>query len=258
MKKIVTTLLALCLAATTFAALANAGSLLTEPFSYSDGDLTLASAGLWATHSGTGTDIQVVSGIASGSMTQAPDDNRLLSGAPTATDKTYACFLVRIPAPSVTLVCNYFAHFMVNSTTFRSKVFVTPLGNSFTFGVSVTANAAGSPPAPPASPLGATWATALNYDEWYTVVIDYDAATGVSDLWVNPSDESSTRITATDAGAASGTLTAFGLRQSSTSGAAFAWDVDNISVGTTFADACTGYPTPAARSTWGRIKSMYR
>lgn len=258
MRKTAITVLATGLIAMTFAASALAGSLMSETFSYPDGGLVTVSGGTWATHSGTGTDIAVAGGVANGLMTNAPDDNRLLSSARSTTDKTYACFRLRIPTQTAALVCNYFAHFMVNSTTFRSKVFVTPMGGSFTLGVSVTANAAGAPLAPPASPLGATWGTALNYDEWYTVAISYDANGGISEMWVNPADESSTKITATDAGAAAGALTAFGLRQSSTSGAAFTYNVDNLSVGTTFADACNGYPTPATSTTWGQVKTIYR
>jgi len=63
-----------------------------------------------------------------------------------------------------------------------------------------------------------------------------------------------------------------GLRQSSTAAAlppaqasAFAGtlnaivSVDNIGVGTTFADACAQYQsTPAQRSTWGQVKQIYR
>lgn len=259
MRKTAITLLSLGLAAMTFASVATAGSLLTEPFSYPDGALTTASGGLWATHSGTGTDINVASGVAVGLMTNAPDDNRLLSAARSATDKTYACFKLRVPTQAQSgIIANYFAHFMVNSTTFRSKVFLTPVGSTFTVGLSVTANAAGSPLAPPAPPLGATWPTALAFDTWYIVTISYDAAAGVSELWVNPASELSTKITATDGTATGGALTAFGLRQSSTSGAAYTYNVDDISVGPTFDDACSGFPTPALNSTWGRLKTLYR
>ena len=258
MRKTAITVLAAGLVAMTFAANAMAGSLMNETFTYVDGGLVAVSGGNWATHSGTGTDIAVSGGVAAGLMTNAPDDNRLLSSARTATDKTYACFRLRVPTQTAALVCNYFAHFMVNSTTFRSKVFVTPSGSSYTLGLSVTANAAGAPLAPPVAPLGATWGTTLNYDQWYSVAISYDANGGVSELWVDPADESSTKITATDGSAAAGALTAFGLRQSSTSGAAFSYNVDNLSVGTTFADACNGFPTPTSTTSWGQIKTIYR
>jgi hypothetical protein len=255
MRIIVTALLALGLVATALATTASAQTLLSESFTYPDGGLV--PNGGWATHSGTGTDIQVASGVAAGNMANGPDDNRLLSSARLATDKTYACFRVLIPTPTLPLVCNYFAHFMVNSTTFRSKVFVTPSGSTFTFGLSVTANAAGAPLAPPAPPLGATWGTALNYDQWYSVVISYNGVGGVSELWVDPVDETSTSISCTDAGAANGALTAFGLRESNTSSCAYLWNVDNLGVGTTFLDACDP-AVPTIKSTWGQLKSIYR
>lgn len=257
MRKTAITVLTTGLLTAAFAASALAGSLLSEPFAYPDGALAVVGGPAWTIHSGAGTDIAVTGGVAIGTMSNAPDDNRTFPARST-TDKTYACFLLRIPTQAPALVCNYFAHFMVNSTTFRSKVFVTPSGSSFTLGLSVTANAAGAPLAPPVAPLGATWPSPLNYDTWYTVTISYNAVGGVSELWINPADESSPKITATDATAASGGLTAFGLRQSNTGGAAFIYHVDNISVGTSFADACNGYPTSTVETTWGHLKTIYR
>lgn len=258
MRKIGIALLALGLVTSTFAVNAQAGSLMSEPFSYANGGLVAGSGGNWTTHSGTGTDIAVASGVAVGSMAGAPDDNRLLSSARSATAKTYACFKLVVPAPAATLVCNYLAHFMVNSTTFRSKVFATPSGSGYTVGLSVTANASGAPLAPPVPPLGATWATGLNYGQSYVIVISYNATGGVSELWVDPTSEADTKITATDAGAASGALTAFGLRESNTGGAAWTWNVDDLSVGTTFTDACPGAPVATQDKTWGQVKSLYR
>jgi len=240
-------ILALGLAFASFATNADAGSLMSESFSYPDGGLVLTSGGNWTNHSGTGTDIQVIGGAAVGIMSNFPDDNRLLSSARSSTDKTYACFRLVIPTSAAPLVCNYFAHFMVSSTVFRSKVFVTPSGGQFTLGLSVTANASGSPLAPPVPPLGATWPTTLNYDQAYNVVISYNAVGGVSEMWVDPINESSPSIVATDAAAASGALTAFGLRESNTGGAAFQYIVDDLSVGTTFEDAC-GAPPPVTEA----------
>jgi hypothetical protein len=240
---------------------AQAGSLLGEGFGYPNGNLAIAPSvcgGLWVSHSGVaGADIQVAGGIAAGSMVQDYDDDRLFSSARAGSDKTYACMRVRIPAPSGALVVNYFARFQVNTTSFRSKVFVVRSGGSFTFGVTVAANATGLPLAMPAAPLGATWPTALAYDQWYTVVISYDGASGVSELWVDPESEASPNISATDATATGGAIAAFGLRQSNTGGTTFSWSVDDISVGSSFADACAA-TTPTTKATWGRLKTLYR
>src|SRR5690242_15337678 len=74
MKRATPALLALCglgAAVVLSASSAFATTLLTEAFSYANGGL-VASSGTWTTHSGAGTDIQVVSGHAAGDMTQAP------------------------------------------------------------------------------------------------------------------------------------------------------------------------------------------
>jgi hypothetical protein len=243
-----------------FAIPAHAGSLLGEGFGYPDGNLAIAPSvcgGLWVAHSGVaGADIQVTGGMAAGSMVQDYDDDRLFSSARASGDKTYACMRVRIPAGGA-LVVNYFARFQVNTTSFRSKVFLVPMGGTFTFGITVAANATGLPLAMPAAPLSATWPTALEYDRWYTVAISYDGTSGVSELWVDPESEASPSVSATDATAIGGALTAFGLRQSNTGGTSFSWNVDDISVGTTFADACAA-TTPTTTTTWGRLKTLYR
>lgn len=254
MRKTAISLLTLGLVAASFAT-ATAGSLMSESFTYPDGGLVANSGGNWTTHSGTGTDIQLVGGAILGSSANSPDDNRLLSAARSATDKTYACFRVRIPTTaSAITAANYFAHFMVNSTTFRSKVFIAPSGSTFTLGLTVTANAAGTPAVIPAANM---WGTALNFDTWYTVAISYDAATGTSEMWIDPASEASTKITVTEATASGGALTAFGFRQSAVTGAAFTYNADDLSVGTTFADACGG-ATSSHSSSWGRIKTIYR
>jgi hypothetical protein len=253
----ITARLALGLVASGIAGVASAGSLMNETFAYPDGGLVAASAGTWTIHSGSGSDVVVSAGMAVGSMAASPDDSRPLATARAATDKTYACFQARVPTPASPLVTNHFAYLMINSTSFRSKVFITPSGATFTFGLSVAANASGTPLAVPASPLGASWPTALDYDQWHTVVISYDGVGGMSEMWIDPVDERSAKITAAEGAAANGALTAFGLRQSNAAGAAFVWNVDDLSVGPTFADACGGV-TPTQKTTWGRVKTLYR
>src|SRR5690349_3470245 len=131
MKRATPVLLVLCgLGATVMlsASSAFATTLLTEAFSYANGGLVAGSGGNWTTHSGTGTDIQVVSGHAAGDMASAPDDNRTFT-AQTATSKTYACFTVNIPSVVGTPSTNYFAHFKDTGTiNFAARVFVVPSG----------------------------------------------------------------------------------------------------------------------------------
>jgi hypothetical protein len=244
MRKTAIALLALGLAAVV-AGPASAAAFWSETFSYAAGPLPANSGGNWTTHSGAGTDVAVVSGYAHGDMLQAPDHNRTFV-AQGAGAKTYACMQVRIPSITGAPRPNYFAHFKDTGTfNFAARLAVVPSGSTFTFGIGSTTS------------TFTNWATALNYDEWYTVAIAYDAAAGSADLWVNPSSESSTKVTS--AGGSTGFLvSAFALRQSSTgTGTAWMFDVDNVMVGDNFNDLCPN-PTPANNTTWGRLKTLYR
>lgn len=251
MRKTATLLLiaggALLLAAPAFAV-----NLLSETFSYANGNLV--PNGGWATHSGTGTDIQVVSGAANGNMSNAPDDNRTFTSQP-ITAKTYVCFKCTIGAPSGTPSTNYFLHLKDATTTnFIAKVFVAPQGTSFAFGVSVIS-----------STVPVVWPTALNYGQEYYVVLEYDPTAGFAGnalLWVNPVTESDTHITATSTSGSNQTVSAVALRQSNSITPAgstlWTYTVDDLGVGTTFADACVSGPVPTTNSTWGHIKTLYR
>jgi hypothetical protein len=81
--------------------------------------------------------------------------------------------------------------------------------------------------------------------------------------------ESSASVTDVNVAIAALAVQGFGLRESfsastlpppyTTSGTAIQYSVDNLGIGTTFADACAQYQsTPAQRSTWGYVKSIYR
>jgi hypothetical protein len=249
--KLMTAVLAITALAAASPALAV--NLLGEPFSYPDGGIVAVSGGNWANHSGTGTDITIVSGTAQGDMLNAPDDNRTFAAQGVAA-KTFACFKVTIPNPGAgTVSTNYFAHFKDTGTSnFMARVFVAPQGATFAFGIT-----AGSSTTP------TVWPTALNYGQSYYVVIDYDAAAGTSDLWVDPTVESDPKVSSSlPAGATGIAVSAFALRESSTQTPAgsLRWKfiVDDLGVGTTFSDACYSGPTPTKGSTWGRLKAIYR
>ena len=251
------TLLITALALLAIAGPAFSASFWSEQFSYANGALTSVSAN-WTTHSGTtGTDITVNGGVAQGNMSSIPDDNRTFP-TQSATGKTYACFQAMIPTPAATPVLNYFAHFKDSGTfNFAARVYVAPSGGTFTFGLSVGSCGSGC--------TVALWPTALNYNQWYTVAIMYDAAAGSAKLWVDPAGEGSLSISHnTWSGTVSQVgfqLSAFALRQSSSgvpSGtSAWTYNVDNIQVGDLFSDLCPS-PTGAASSTWGRLKTLYR
>lgn len=211
----------------------------TETFTYPDGNLTAVSS--WVTHSGTGTDVQVVSGAAVVNSANAPDDNYQFrtQAEATATDILYAAFRMKISGTQ-TATGTYFAHFMNTGTFFAGRVFAA-LNDASTYKLGINTTS-GTP---------AFWATPLNKDEWYTVVVKYNAGNGVSTLWVNPTNESSPSL---DGPAVTvGTLiSGFALRQSAGYGIA---TIDDIEVSDFFP---VNGAVPTTSSSWSSVKSDYR
>ena len=152
-------------------------------------------------------------------------------------------------------------------------MYVLPIAGGWTFGIShsSTSNVSTATCAS-ATGCGVTpWSgSTLTYGQKYNVVINYDPVNHSSTLWVNPASELSTSVSNTNTLITALAVSGFGLRESNTastlpaspaySGTAdIQYSVDNLGVGTTFADACQQYlSTPATRSTWGRVKSIYR
>ena len=109
------------------------------------------------------------------------------------------------------------------------------------------------------------WGSPIVYGQEYNIVIKFDPTTLTSTMWVNPSSEADPSVAQT------GTVTpvsisSFALRQTTTASAGpgvpvatinFGYSVDNLGVGTSFADAC-GQPVPTRSATWGQLKSLYR
>ena len=258
MKRLATTLGLLALAAIS-ASPAFAISIFADGFSYPNGNLV--PNGGWANFSGATTDIQVVSGRATGGAIGNPanDDHRLFTAQPT-TAKTYACFVANIPAFAGVPKPIYFAMLKDGGTSiFVSRVYVVNFpGGGWTFGISHSSTAAG---------VGLTrWTAPLNFNTDYTLVINYDPVARTSSLWVNPFTEASPSVTDANATITPVGVAGFGLRQSNGASALPAefagaadwnWSVDNLGVGTTFDDACSR-PTPTQRSTWGSVKAIYR
>jgi hypothetical protein len=248
--------LALCAA---FASTSSATVLLSEGFSYGNGDLV--PNGGWATHSGAASDVQVNTGRAVATMWLASadkDDNKTFT-ARTTSDVTYACFEATVPDPGGSPKPNYFAHFKDTGTSsFLARVYVLPSGaTGFTFGITISSSSATVLPVP--------WGSTLSYGTRYFVVIKYDPAANQAKLWVNPVNEASTSVTHSPTPAATAVaISAFALRQSNSAptgvtGGTAGWtvSVDNLGVGTTFDDACFQV-TPTRGATWGQVKTLYR
>lgn len=260
MRKITLALLALALAVPFAVAPASATVLMSEGFSYPNGNLV--PNGGWANYSGTTTDIQVTNGRAVGYGPAANDDHFLFAAQP-LTSTTYACFEVMIPDPGAAGSPKpiYFAELKDGGATLLvSRVYVLPISGGWTFGISYSSTNN--------TTLGVTpWTSACTYGQRYHLVISYDPVAKASKLWVNPVNEFSPSVTNVGTAAAIA-VSGFGLRQSATAATLppspsyvgtldWGFSVDNVGVGTTFNDACYQI-TPAKSSTWGQVKVLYR
>jgi hypothetical protein len=234
---------AVALSALALASPAFAAHFWTDSFTYSDGSLPTVSGGLWVRHNGTTLlDPQVISGVAQVNMTQAPDDSR--SFTPRANgDKTYACFRFMLPDPQGAPSSGYFAHFKDAGTfNFVARTFVQPMSPAYTLGISSYNGAV------------TNWPSVLNYGQWYTVIISWDGSTTLAEMWIDPVNESSPKVTAIHTASLAFALQGFALRQFS--GNWLGW-VDDVGVGTTFDEACYDV-VPTQPTTWGQLKANYR
>jgi hypothetical protein len=234
--------------------------LLTDTFTYPDGNLAGNGVPAWTTFSGT-TDILVVSGVVNGTSGNSDDDSRGFAAQSTTT-KTYYCLNLTLPAgQSASTVHTTFAFLMDATTTnFFGRLFLMPSATAGKYQVGIAPGSCNSPCLP------ASWPGLLNLGQQYRIVVSYDPVAGASELWVDPASQADVNVSSS---AFSGTaplnaaVEKFGFRQGAAptgySGTnAWQWQVDNLGVADSFVDACTGAPTPAQSPTWGRIKTLYR
>lgn len=217
------------------AAVAPAQQLLRDDFAYA-GPLT---SNGWFAHSSGGQRTIVSFGdyaILQQGTGAGEDINR---GFPqiAAAQTVYASFHLRLPSgsPVNTTSGLYFAHFKDGTTGFRARtaVLAPTAGGAFRLGIHADSATVAT---------GTAWPSDLAFDTDYTVVISYNAASGLAELWVDPVSAASPKITHT------GTLlgqfmSAFAWRQSNEyTGQMY---VDSLIVGLTFADVAgaTSYAT---------------
>jgi hypothetical protein len=249
MRKITTLFLSLGLAVA-LTAPALAGDLLSETFTYADGALTANAA--WTAHSGAGVKVIMVS-LGKVTVQQSAgsgEDVATPYAARSLTDKTYACFQLNVPTTGGFTGNTYFAHFKdATVSSFRTRTYIAPpqFGGNYTLAISNDGTGA-----------QLLWGSDLTFGVDYTIVISYNAATGDAELWVNPANEASTKITDSDTPGAALAVSTFALRQATPTTGSVNQIIDNLGVGTTFDAACTSDPTPNRGSTWGQIKTLYR
>ncbi|NOS71651.1 MAG: PEP-CTERM sorting domain-containing protein [Verrucomicrobia bacterium] len=237
-----------------------AAALLTETFTYADGDLTNVSAGAWSYHSitGTGYPATALNNVLGQAFINQNDGgsgmgdaNRLLSSTfDPATDNTssiYSSFTVNfiaLPFLSGTAVSgSYFAHIRGSAgSEFYARVSASTTGaaaGSFRLGIG---NEAGTP---------VFLAQDLNLNTSYTVVTRLSLATDLATLWVNPTLETDPSVTGADVIGYSGLINSYALRQGTTGtspnvGAPGDLYLDNLKVATSFDEAIAPIPEPSS------------
>lgn len=205
----------------------NTVTVLDEGFDYdSSGAIIDVSGGYWAKHSGTAGQMQVGSGVVTVTDNNSEDVNATLIGQPyTAAnaEALYSSFTVNFSALP-TSTNSYFAHFLQNSSTFYARIYA-----STAFAVAPDTYRIGMANSSATSEAGQIpQDLALNTD--YTVVTRLDLSSGVSTIWINPTDETSPGVTNSSA-TSTPTVAGYALRESNGEGTL---TVDNLKVGLNF------------------------
>lgn len=214
--------------------------LFSDSFSYANGSLTTTSGFVWITHSGSTGQTQVVSGKVQLLQSQSEDVSAYLAGQPYpangSTNVFYAAFTLRLTAlPSSG--GEYFAHFKdVGATAgFRCRVWALTSGataGNYRLGLSSTSG----------STISATATNNLSLNTDYRVVLRLLNTDSVASLWIDPVSESDPAISTSESASAV-TVAMFAWRQPSSGSGAMT--VDDLVVGTLFADVVSNAPPSA-------------
>lgn len=223
------TLLPLC--TLLLSSMAAAQVVASDDFSYTG---ALTSNG-WVAHSGAGNKV-IMSNGSHATLDQSSgsgEDDSLVFPPFGATDRVFASFRFRVPSGSPVNPDGqglYFAHFKDSATSFRGRTGLLSPASAGDFVLAINADSSDLG-------VGAAWPSDLSFDTWYAVVISWDASTGTSELWLDPTCGSGSSITHTG-GFTGDAIEAFALRQSNDYTGLI--DVDDIVVGGSFADVLPG------------------
>ena len=231
--------IALCSAAAwclCFTTTASATTIASDDFdSYPNGTPLTAPPSPWGTHSGTAQQILVTNGeITLIQTTNSEDVNLPLGVTMGSGDKFYAAFDLRVPT-ATTVVNVYFAHFLQGTSNFRARVWIRPpavSGNGYRLGISNS----GTAPNMPGTDLSST---DLAFGQTYRVVTSYTFDGSSAELWIDPVNESSPKLTIT--GESSLAVTAYAFREATSSGNT-QQIIDNLCIATTFNEVITCTP----------------
>lgn len=224
-----------------------AALLVSDSFSYPDGTAlvgqTPPTGGTWAAHSGTTGPVTVNGGsiaiVQASSATQ--DVNVPFAGGYTlgAGLKAYASFDLTVADPGSVVSSQYFAMFLQGTSNFDGRIWITaPTSSGYRLAISndnsITDND------------GEVFTTDLAFGQTYKVVSVYDYDAKAAKLWIDPADESSASIAPTDPGFSDASA-AYAFRQA---GGNSTQTIDNLKVGTTFADVVS-VPEPTSAGLLG-------
>ena len=243
------TKLALIIALTSIAAAVQAGSILSDDFNYPNGPIVGAAGSPWTNNSGTAGSMIVTNKELEVSTARTEDIAALLSGGPYMTNGSvpavYSKFTARFTQVPV-LAGTYFAHFtgetintdyrarIISSTTNVTSQTVAAAGK-FYIGIANNSGTIG---------LSVPFPTELTTGVTYTVVTRFELATGLSTLWIDPTDESSLSVTATQSPAVTNPKY-YGFRQSTGEGT---MRIGALRIGTAFSDVAGSNTAPTITS----------
>ncbi|UKM65254.1 T9SS type A sorting domain-containing protein [Flavobacteriaceae bacterium GSB9] len=181
--------------------------ILTESFDYTDG--SLVGNGTWSNHSGTEGDLLISSGEAVVQHGSPSEDANISFTA--VSGSIYYAFDFSVDdlgAPYSGSDNEYFAHFMVGTSSFTARLDIVPPASNGDFSVGI---------ATLSSTAEAIWATDLSFETTYRATVKYDQDTNQTQLWINASSEEDTSIQGSDQDDPGNAITAFALRQSDSS-----------------------------------------
>ena len=232
----------------TLPSMADATILVQETFTHPGGNFVsqIPNPGpgtAWFAHSGAGNKVmQVVDGAVTleQSAGSGEDVSSDWGSAVGAGDTIYAGFDLTATG-SLSANSTYFVHFKSSGNSFNSRVWVTASQSSGDFTIALSGDSSITD-----SDGEAFWGSDLTYGTKYRVVHSYDFDSGGKSLWIDPLNQMSARITATDS-MVSDAMVQYAFRQST--GNTFQ-KIDNLTVATTFTEAHTGVPEPASLMLW--------
>jgi hypothetical protein len=216
------------------AAAAQATVVGSDNFTYSDGALVGASGSTWANISGAAGTLLVAGNQLEVQAARAEDAVLALTGAPYSTGDLYFSFSLTMSAlPSAG--GTYFAMLGNGTSNFRDRLYAfNGSGTTYSLGINN------------GNVVGATWGSALSLNTTYLIVGRSDLTTDTTYLWVDPVSEASTSISFQSNSTVN--VNWFGIRQATGEGN---MTLDNLLVGTTFADVSAPIPEPATMGLLG-------